>query len=80
MVRSGGDRGDRGRGRRVLNEKKGGATMNRATYEELKNSVDFGDVYFVDENGETRNVRAFYVDGDGQLWFAEDPANLEARG
>lgn len=53
--------------------------MNRATYEELKNSVDFGDVYFVDENGETRNVRAFYVDVDGQLWFAEDPANLETR-
>ena len=80
MVRSGGDRGDRGCGRRVLNEKKGGATMNRATYEELKNSVDFGDVYFVDENGETRNVRAFYVDGDGQIWLAEDPANMEARG
>lgn len=80
MALCGGVGGDRGRGRRVLNEKKGGATMNRATYEELKNSVDFGDVYFVDENGETRNVRAFYVDGDGQLWFAEDSANLEARG
>lgn len=53
--------------------------MNRATYEELKNSVDFGDVYFVDENGETRNVRAFYVDVDGQVWLAEDPANLETR-
>ena len=54
--------------------------MNRLTFEELKTLVDFGDVYFVDDDGQTRNVRAVYVDGDGQLWLAEDPANLEARG
>lgn len=53
--------------------------MNLRTLEELKNIVDFGDAYFVDDNGETRNVRAIYVDADGQLWLAEDPANLEAR-
>ncbi len=53
--------------------------MNRRTYEELKNIVDFGDAYFLDDDGETRNVRAIYVDADGRLWLAEDPADLEAR-
>jgi len=53
--------------------------MNRPTYEELKALVGYGDAYFLDDNGETRNVRAIYVDADGRLWLAEDPADLEAR-
>lgn len=53
--------------------------MNRSTYEELKTLVEYGDAYFLDNNGETRNVRAIYVDADGRLWLAEDPADLEAR-
>lgn len=53
--------------------------MNRITFEELKMIVDYGDAYFIDDDGEARNVRAFYVDADGQVWLAEDPANLERR-
>lgn len=53
--------------------------MNRPTFEELKALVGYGDAYFLDANGETRNVRAIYVDADGRLWLAEDPADLEAR-
>ncbi len=53
--------------------------MNRRTYEELKNIVDFGDAYFLDDDGETRNVRAIYVDANGCLWLAEDPADVEAQ-
>lgn len=53
--------------------------MDRPTYEELKALVEYGDAYFVDDSGETRNVRAICVDADGRLWLAEDPADLEAR-
>lgn len=53
--------------------------MNRPTYEELKALVEYGDAYFLDNNGETRNVRAIYVDADGRLWLAEDSADLEER-
>lgn len=53
--------------------------MNRITFEELKTIVDYGDAYFIDDDGETRNIRAVYIDGDGQVWLAEDPANLEPR-
>lgn len=53
--------------------------MNRSTFEELKTVVEYGDAYFVDADGETRNVRAICVDADGRLWIAEDAADLEAR-
>ena len=53
--------------------------MNRPTYEELKALVEYGDAYFIDADGETRNVRAIYVDGENRLWLAEDAADLEAR-
>lgn len=53
--------------------------MNRITFEELKTIVDYGDAYFIDDDGEIRNICAFYVDADEQVWLAEDPANLERR-
>ncbi|MBQ2789763.1 MAG: hypothetical protein IJE97_09005 [Thermoguttaceae bacterium] len=53
--------------------------MNRDFYEKLKMAVEYGDVYYVDETGTVRNVRAVVVDRDGDVYLASDPADLLER-
>lgn len=53
--------------------------MNRDFYEKLKMAVEYGDVYYVDETGTVRNVRAVVVARDGDVYIASDPADLLER-
>ena len=53
--------------------------MNREFYEKLKMAVEYGDVYYVDETGTVRNVRAVVVERSGEIRLASDPADLLER-